>query len=116
MSEQCPNCLSIRIGKNNYGKKAAGVVGASIGAYSGFTAVTAGAQTGLAIGVRAGPVGAAAGGIGGAIIGAFLGGASGASAGVVFGDVLDGCVLDNHRCLDCGYSFTADSGSKNDIR
>jgi len=27
MSEQCPNCLSIRIGKNNYGKKAAGVIG-----------------------------------------------------------------------------------------
>lgn len=26
MSEQCPNCLSRRIGKNNYGKKTAGLV------------------------------------------------------------------------------------------
>lgn len=26
MSERCPNCLSHRIGKNNYGEKTAGVV------------------------------------------------------------------------------------------
>jgi len=26
MSEKCPNCLSWRIGKNNYGKKTAGVL------------------------------------------------------------------------------------------
>jgi hypothetical protein len=112
MSEQCPNCLSTRIGKNNYGKKTAGIVGASIGAYSGFTAVAAGALSGAAMGIKAGPVG----GLGGAVIGAFVGGASGATAGVVFGDVLDDYVLDNQRCLECGYSFTADLSSENDIR
>jgi len=108
MSEQCPNCLSTRIGKNTTERKRLAWSVASIGAYSGFTAVTAGALTGAAMGVRAGgPVGG---------IGAFLGGASGASAGVVFGDVLDDCVLDNYHCLECGYSFSADSASENDIR
>lgn len=43
MSEQCPNCLSTRIGKNNYGKKTAGIVGASIGAFvGGASGATAG--------------------------------------------------------------------------
>jgi len=50
MSEQCPNCLSWRIGKNNYGKKTAGVVGASAGIYDGYAAATAGAQAGAAMG------------------------------------------------------------------
>ena len=72
MPEQCPNCLSLRIGKNNYGKKTAGVIGA------------------------------------------LLGGATGASAGVILGDVLDERVLDNHRCLECGYSFSANSDSRDD--
>jgi cytochrome c2 len=37
MPEQCPNCQSIRIGKKNYGKKAAGVVGASASTYGGYS-------------------------------------------------------------------------------
>ncbi|AHI29804.1 membrane protein [Marinobacter similis] len=69
MSEQCPNCLSWRFGKNNYGKKTAGVVGAS-----------AGTQAGAALGIVSGPVSATVGGIGGAVIDALLGGATGASA------------------------------------
>lgn len=83
MSEQCPNCRSIRIGTNNYGKKTAGVIGASAGTYGGYAAATAGAQAGAALGIVAGPVGAAVGGISGALIGALLGGATGASAGVM---------------------------------
>lgn len=116
MSEQCPKCRSIRIGKNNYAKKTAGVVGASAGAYGGFAAATTGARAGAALGIVAGPVGAAASGIGGAVIGALLAGAYGASAGVILGDVLDDRVLDNYRCLDCGYSFSVNSDSPDDIR
>ena len=116
MSEQCPNCLSRRIGKKNYGKKAAGVVGASAGTYGGYAAATAGAHAGAKLGIVAGPGGATVGGIGGAIIGALLGGATGASAGVILGDVLDDRVLDNLRCLDCGYSFSTDPDSRDDIR
>jgi hypothetical protein len=116
MAEQCPNCQSTRIGKNNYGKKAAGVVGASAGAYGGYVAAAAGARAGAALGIVAGPVGATVGGIGGAVIGALLGGATGASAGVILGDVLDDRVLDNYHCLECGYSFSVDSGSEHDIR
>ena len=89
MPEQCPNCQSVRIGKKNYGKKAAGVVGASAGTYGGY-------------------VSAAAGGL--------LGGATGASAGVILGEVLDERVFDNYRCLDCGYSFSTDPDSRDDSR
>lgn len=116
MSEPCPNCQSRRIGKNNYGKKTAGLVGASAGTYGGYTAATAGAHAGAKLGIVAGPTGATVGGIGGAVIGALLGGATGASAGVILGDILDERVLDNLRCLDCGYSFSADPESRNNIR
>lgn len=116
MSEQCPNCLSRRIGKKNYGKKAAGVIGASAGTYGGYVTAAAGARAGAAVGVLAGPVGSTVGGIGGAVIGALLGGATGASAGVILGDVLDERVLDNHRCLECGYSFSTDSDSHDESR
>jgi hypothetical protein len=116
MSEQCPSCQSTRIGKKNYGKKAAGVVGASAGTYGGFVSAATGGRVGASIGIAAGPVGAAVGGIGGVLIGALLGGATGASVGVILGDVLDDRVFDNYHCLECGYSFSADSGSENDIR
>jgi DNA-directed RNA polymerase subunit RPC12/RpoP len=108
MSEQCPNCQSTRIGKKNYGKKAAGVVGASAGTYGGYISAASGGRVGASIGMAAGPVGATVGGIGGVLIGALLGGATGASAGVILGQVLDECVFDNYRCLECGYSFSSD--------
>ena len=50
------------------------------------------------------------------VIGALLGGATGASAGVILGDVLDDRVLNNYRCLDCGYSFSVDPDSPDDTR
>lgn len=108
MSEQCPSCQSSRVGKKNYGKKAAGVAGASAGTYGGFVSAAAGGRVGASIGIAAGPVGAAVGGIGGVLIGALLGGATGASAGVILGQVLDERVFDNYRCLECGYSFSSD--------
>lgn len=114
MSDKCPHCLSQRIGKNNYGKKAAGVVGASAGTYGGYVAAATGAHAGAKLGIVAGPGGATVGGIGGAVIGALLGGATGASAGVILGDILDERVLDNLRCLDCGYSFSSGHGSRHD--
>ncbi len=105
MSEQCPKCLSERIGRNNYGKKVAGVIGASAGVYGGYASAIAGARTGAAVGAIAGP----ATGIGGAVIGGLLGGVTGVSAGVILGDVLDELVLDNYRCLECGHSFSIDA-------
>lgn len=110
MNEQCPKCLSERIGKNNYGKKAAGVLGAAAGVYSGYASTIAGARTGAMVGVMAGPVT----GIGGAVIGGLLGGVSGVSAGIILGDVLDEQVLDNNRCLECGHSFSKESESEDD--
>ncbi|KMQ76401.1 hypothetical protein [Marinobacter subterrani] len=115
MSEQCPNCLSRRIGKKNYGKKAAGLVGASAGTFGGYSAATAGVHAGVKRGIVAGPGGATVAGIGGAVIAALLGGASGASAGVILGEILDKRVVDNLRCLDCGYSFSTDPDSRDDI-
>lgn len=108
MPEQCPNCHSSRIGKNNYGKKSAGLIGASAGAYGGYMSAVSGARAGALLGVAAGPGGAAIGGIGGAVIGALLGGSTGATAGVALGTVLDEKVLDNYRCLECGLSFSAE--------
>ncbi|ERS11495.1 hypothetical protein Q673_11030 [Marinobacter sp. EN3] len=105
MNEQCPKCLSERIGKNNYGKKAAGVVGAAAGVYGGYASAIAGARTGAMVGAMAGPVT----GIGGAVIGGLLGGVTGVSAGIILGDVLDEQVLDNFRCLGCGHSFSKES-------
>ncbi|RUT76771.1 hypothetical protein EHM94_17170 [Marinobacter sp. NP-6] len=102
MNEQCPKCLSERTGKNNYGKKAAGVVGAAAGVYGGYASTIAGARTGAMVGAVAGPVS----GIGGAVIGGLLGGVTGVSAGIILGDVLDEVVLDNYRCLECGHSFS----------
>lgn len=74
MSPQCPFCQSIRIGKNNYGKKTVGVVGTSAGVIGGFTAVASGARAGATLGLIAGPAGGPVGGIGGAIIGGLVGG------------------------------------------
>jgi hypothetical protein len=116
MLEPCPNCQSVRIGKKNYGKKAAGVVGASAGTYGGYVAATTGGRVGASLGIAAGPMGAAVCGIGGAVIGALLGGASGASAGVILGEVLDERVFDNYRCIDCGYSFSADPEFRDNTR
>lgn len=115
MAVHCPKCQSDRVGKKNYGKKAAGLIGASAGTVGGYAAASAGAsagaQTGMALGLFAGPVGATVGGIGGAIIGALVGGATGASAGIVLGTVLDETVLDNHICLACDHSFASESES-----
>ena len=105
MNEQCPKCLSERIGKNNYGKKAAGVVGAAAGVYGGYASAIAGARTGAMVGAMAGPVTATRGGV----LGDLLGGATCVAAGIILGDVLDEQVLDNFRCLECGHSFSKES-------
>lgn len=115
MFEQCPSCQSTRIGKKNYGKKAAGVVGASAGTYGGYVSAASGGRVGASIGMAAGPVDATVGGIGGVLIGALLGGATGASAGVILGQVLDEHVFDNYHCLECGYSFSSDLVPRSDL-
>lgn len=105
MSLECPRCQSTRIGSNNYGKKTAGVVGAGAGTVGGVSAASTGAAYGASVGLVAGPVGATVGSVTGAIIGGLVGGTTGASAGVALGSVLDEQVLDNQRCLECGYCF-----------
>ena len=42
----------------------------------------------------------------GAILGGLLGGAAGSVAGAKFGDVVDGKVLGNFQCGDCGHEFS----------
>ena len=110
MNEQCPKCLSTRIGRNNYGKKTAGVIGAAAGVYGGYTSAIAGARTGAVVGAMAGPVS----GIGGAVIGGLLGGVTGVSAGIILGDVLDEIVLDNYRCLECSHSFSIEPDAEDE--
>ncbi|QCF26123.1 hypothetical protein [Hydrocarboniclastica marina] len=108
MPPQCPLCQSLRIGKNNYGKKTAGVVDTSAGVIGGFTAVASGARAGVTLGLIAGPAGGTIGGIGGAIIGGLLGGVTGATAGVTLGRVIDEKILDNLKCVDCGFNFSTE--------
>jgi hypothetical protein len=95
----CPNCQSTRVGTRNLGKKIGGALGAMTGAACGAALAWRGAQVGAIAGATLGPAGSFVG----AILGAAL---SGLAAGTTIGEAVDTNFLDNHECLDCGYTFS----------
>ena len=105
MKTVCPKCASERIETCDRAMKAGGAIGFVGGAASGVAGALAGSRTGAIVGVVAGPVGVAVGSIAGAIIGGLMGGAAGGVTGAQLGQVIDERILDNYRCLACGYRF-----------
>jgi len=56
-------------------------------------------------GTVTGPVGTVVGTITGGVIGCLLGGATGGALGAKLGEVVDQNILNNHKCLECGFAF-----------
>ena len=106
----CPQCQSERIETKDYAKKAGGFLGLIGGAASGIASarngVEVGTIVGASVGLIAGPIGSRAGSLAGAIIGGLVGAAAGAVSGARLGQTVDDKILDNYRCLACGYCFS----------
>lgn len=102
MTHLCPNCQSDRIGILHHGRK----LGGTIGTLSGVILAVRNAQTGALIGASVGPLGVVAGGLAGLALSAFKGGIIGATTGVSLGSLIDASVLNNCKCLSCGYTFS----------
>jgi len=110
----CPKCDSRRINTRHYGRRTGSTIGAVAGAVGVAASVYRGAELGALAGTLTGPVGTMIGTVTGAIIGGLIGGATGGSLGAKLGEVIDFNVLDNHRCLECGFTFcssNAETGS-----
>ncbi|MFL9951944.1 hypothetical protein PQR65_00875 [Paraburkholderia nemoris] len=103
---RCPHCRSSRIDTRNRARKAGSTIGSVAGATGAMTAALAGAETGAAVGSIAGPIGTVFGGLAGAVIAGLVGSAAGCAAGSAVGAAIDENVLDNHRCLSCGHTFS----------
>jgi len=103
----CPKCQSVRIETRNQARKVGGAIGTVAGAVSGAAVVLSGAEMGATVGLVAGPFGAMLGGIAGAVLGALVGGTAGCAAGAALGEMVDDKVLNNYRCLACGYTYNS---------
>jgi len=105
----CPHCESTAVIRRHLGRKTIGTLGTVAGSVTGGLSAWVGAEIGLVAGAVAGPVGMPAGALLGALIGSLVGGTSGCIAGSTLGQRLDEQVLDSHRCLDCGFTFSPES-------
>jgi hypothetical protein len=101
----CPKCDSRRIDTRHYGRRTGSTIGALAGAVGVAASIYRGAELGAMAGTLTGPVGTVIGTVTGAIIGGLLGGATGGAVGAKLGEVIDINILENHRCLDCGFTF-----------
>ena len=108
----CPKCQSDRIGTLNRARKTGGTIGAAAGVTSGAAAALQGTVIGWRAATIVAPRTHPYSCIAGAIIGGLLGGVSGCAVGKTFGEAVDDSILDNHRCLACGYTFSADRHSQ----
>ncbi|HGO6070665.1 TPA: hypothetical protein ACK3Q6_003254 [Burkholderia cepacia] len=106
-AQRCPHCNSRRVGTLNIGRKAGSTIGSVAGATSGMAMALSGAEAGAAVGAIGGPLGSVFGGLAGAVIAGLLGSAAGCAAGSAVGAAIDENVLDNHRCMSCGHTFSA---------
>ncbi|WP_244255700.1 complement resistance protein TraT [Burkholderia vietnamiensis] len=104
-SIRCTRCQSGHIEALNYARRAGGAIGTAAGASGAVAMALSGAEVGAAVGMLAGPVGSAVGGIAGAILAGLVGGAAGCVAGSSLGEVIDANILDNYRCITCGFTF-----------
>lgn len=103
----CPRCGSDHVEKRNQARKAGSTIGAVAGATSGVAMTLSGAEVGATVGLIAGPIGSVFGGLAGAILAGLAASAAGCAAGAAMGEVIDENVLDNHRCVACGHTFSA---------
>lgn len=110
----CPNCRSSRVTPRQAGKKTAAGIGFFAGAAAGAISVLRGAQLGMVAGAVIGPAGSAAGGVVGAALAALCAGSAGGSMGAALGAVADETFMDNRECLDCGFTFRVERGSRDD--
>jgi len=110
MTNQCPNCGSIRITEKGYARRSICAIGTIAGAILGATGAASGAELGAIAGSIAGPPGIAIGGMAGAVLSALICGATGASAGATLGEIVDKNILDNQVCIACNFSFGEVSG------
>ncbi|QFS37625.1 hypothetical protein [Burkholderia cepacia] len=106
-AQRCPHCNSPRVGTLNIGRKAGSTIGSVAGATSGMAMAFSGGEAGAAVGAIGGPLGSVFGGLAGAVIAGLLGSAAGCAAGSAVGAAIDENVLDNHRCMSCGHTFSA---------
>lgn len=97
----CPRCQSERVETRGYGKKIGGAMGAIAGIGSGIALVLSGADLGAVTGAGTKTDGLARG-----VLAVLKSGSAGCVAGAAFGDVIDEEVLDKHRCVECGHTFS----------
>lgn len=102
----CPKCDSPRVGPRNLARKTGGAIGAVAGATGGIAVALSNSNSSPASVLVAAPVGAVCGAIAGAVIAGLVGGAAGCATGSAFGEIVDEKVLDNFRCMACGYLFS----------
>lgn len=105
----CPQCASSRVEERRLARRLMGALGAVAGASSAATRAWRGGELGAGLGSAAGPPGAVLGAIAGATLSALGGGTTGCTLGLRLGDVLDSCLLQSHRCLDCKHHFRSDA-------
>lgn len=103
---RCPKCHSEQIEQPHWGRRAGTLLGGGLGLWGAFSAgVCAGGEGGALVGLVGGPAGSVAGSCAGAVIGGLAAVTAAALAGSKLGDVFDAQVLDDNKCLECGYRF-----------
>jgi hypothetical protein len=108
----CLHCGSSRTTTSHLGRR----IGSAVGTLAGAATATArtaggaqlGAELGAVLGTPAGPAGTTIGAIAGAVLGAMAGAAAGCAIGAALGEAIDAKILHNHRCLQCGRSFSVE--------
>ena len=111
----CPHCRSTHVTTTNLARKSAVMLGGLAGGISSAATVWNGARIGATLGSAAGPAGAMLSAVAGAVLAALAGAAAGCAAGGVVGDLIDHKVLNNYRCLGCGYRFSRSSLVNGDV-
>ena len=109
MTLTCPKCNSGQIGTRNRARKAGGTIGMAAGATTGAAGLFHGGRAGWATASIIAPPSMPYTKIAAAIIGGIIGATTGCAIGVALGELVDDRVLDNYRCLACGYTFSPNS-------
>jgi len=101
----CPQCGSLHIHDKNNGKRLGSALGICAGAIQSLSNMSKGACLGAAAGFHMATPVNPLNRITTAVLGAMVGATLGCAAGAALGQVIDQTLLNNHRCLCCGYSF-----------
>lgn len=100
----CPRCGSPYIHDKNYGSRLGGVIGICTGVMQSLSGMSKGAYLGATAAYHL-PTSNPVSCLTTAVLGALVGGAAGCITGAALGQAIDQFLLNNHRCLRCGYSF-----------